>query len=263
MSHPLETCALCPRLCRPACPVSTGTGREAAVPTFLARMGLEHARGRVDDALAEAALTLCVDCGACEAHCHVHQPLPELLRDARRAVAVSRPVEPIEKPGPGTRVLAVEADERPLHRVVERLLGEPVAAWPTRNQLGVAYLHTDAWPSYAAVLRDLVAGRHVVTADGQVSRVLTEAGIEHQLLQELTEIAGDTGSCVMEGQTPLACCGGAAPLTVHHPEDAQRVAKAFARRWEGRCLSDAACKRHLEQSGVPVKDLLDRLLETP
>ena len=101
----------------------------------------------------------------------------------------------------------------------------------------------------------------MVTADGQVARVLGEAGIEHRRLSELTDIAADTGSCVMDGDKPLACCGGAAPLTVHHPEDAQRVAHAFARRWEGRCLSDSACRNHLALAGVQVQDLLDMLLE--
>ena len=42
------TCALRPRLCRPACPVATGSFREAATPTALARVVLGWTREQLE-----------------------------------------------------------------------------------------------------------------------------------------------------------------------------------------------------------------------
>ena len=65
MSSVVDTCALCPKLCRHVCPVSVGTGLESATPTailtevLLAEQNPEHAE------LASQAIDLCTRCGAC------------------------------------------------------------------------------------------------------------------------------------------------------------------------------------------------------
>ncbi len=65
MAEALDTCAVCPRLCRPACPVAMGSGREAAVPAVIAEVVRAWRDGRVGDDLAREAATLCVGCGGC------------------------------------------------------------------------------------------------------------------------------------------------------------------------------------------------------
>lgn len=259
MSAELSTCALCPRLCRPACPVTTGTGREAAVPTFLAGMAIEHERGRIEAELAEAALSLCTDCGACEAHCHIHHPLPELLRDARFEASVERVFEPVAAIEGDAEVVAVEADERPLAEVVARTLGVEVARWKTRDRFGAAHLDSRGWDPEPLIRA--AEGRRIIVADGGVAQALERAGIAVEWLTELVERDGCTGSCADGGERPLACCGGGGPLPVHHPEDAQRVARAYHRRWEGGVLSDARCRGHLRSAGFEARDVLDELLE--
>ncbi|MCO4748218.1 MAG: 4Fe-4S dicluster domain-containing protein [Proteobacteria bacterium] len=262
MSAELSTCALCPRLCRPACPVTTGTGREAAVPTFLAGMAIEFRRGRIEASLAEAALSLCTDCGACEEHCHIHHPLPELLRQARQEVAVDRLAEPLRPIDGDARRVAIEADDRPLGDVVEKLSGERVARWKTADRLGIGAIDSPAiWSERKPALRNWAEGRELVVADGGVAKALESAGVAFTWLSELADSDGCTGSCAAGGERPLACCGGGGPLADHHPEDAARLARAFARRWDGARLVDARCREHLRNSGIDASDLLDQLVE--
>lgn len=259
MSAELSTCALCPRLCRPACPVTTGTGREAAVPTFLAAVALDFERGTVSPELAEAALTLCADCGACEEHCHIHHPLPGLLSGVRTAVSVSRPVEPIQAIEGDAETVAIEVDERSLASVVAKALGIEVARWPTSDRFGAAHRDSEGW--HAGALRAAGEGRRLIVADGGVAQALDRAGLGYEWLSDLVPSEGCTGSCAAGGDRPLACCGGGGPLPVHHPEDAKRVALAFARRWTPAVLVDSRCRSHLRSAGVQARDLLDRLLE--
>lgn len=261
----LDTCVLCPRLCRHACPVATGSAREAAVPTWIATVLREVEAGRRPSADALAAATLCTACGACHDACHLGRPLPDLLRDAR---ARMEPVPGIEPLGPieGTGTLvAVETDERPLAALLARRLERPVRRWRTGDRLGVAAIeHPSAFDARAAALRSAVGDLEVVTADGGVARALEASGVGYRWLSDLVpelRSRGATGSCADGGRRPLACCGGAGPLARHHPEDAARVARTFALRGEIAWLADARCRGHLRAAGVDVRDLVDALVE--
>lgn len=86
MGTDFETCAWCPRLCRHVCPVAVATGREAATPTAMMTVALLAERGSVSPALAEAAASLCLSCGACTDHCKNRVPV---------AVALGRPAPPV------------------------------------------------------------------------------------------------------------------------------------------------------------------------
>ena len=88
----IQTCALCPKLCRHVCPVAVGTGREAATPTQIMTTLYRWTRGEVSPELAGAAVSLCTDCGACEAACGVDQPVPEILRRARLTLTEPAPI---------------------------------------------------------------------------------------------------------------------------------------------------------------------------
>ena len=263
MSAHLSRCTLCPRLCRAACPVAVGSAREASVPTQIAGVLLDAAEGRVSRELAAEAATLCTDCGACEEHCHLHQPLPRLIREAR---ALYVEVVPPQVPAPPVGdfdLIAVEADERPLAEALSRRLGRPVSPWRTRDQFGLAACDSSYWAEHAALLRTHTTGRTVVVADGGAALALERAGVRHVSLDAIVSgLPPATGSCVARGgPRPLACCGGGGPLHQHHPEDAARVADAWWRRAPTELVADARCRCHLRRSGHPARDWVDVLLE--
>lgn len=258
-----DTCALCPRLCRPSCPVASGSAREAAVPAVIAGVLLDFGRGRADAALAIEAATLCTDCGACQAHCHLDRPLPEALR-AMRARIVPPPayeaLRPIEGKG---RIIAIEADDRPLARALARRLGEPVRRWPTADRLGVAAIEHADFDRRLAEVRASVADAEIVIADGGIAEVLRRASVAFRWLHELLpDLASGCGSCRAPGDRPAACCGAAGPLARHHPDDADRVGRHWLARTAVRTVIDARCRSHLRRLDPGVRDPLDRLLES-
>lgn len=77
-------CTFCPKLCRPACPVSTETGRETHTPWGKMRALGEVLRGasepteeNLDPAWA------CTGCGHCAELCELDTPVQDTLREAR------------------------------------------------------------------------------------------------------------------------------------------------------------------------------------
>lgn len=259
-----DLCALCPRLCRPSCPVASGSTREAAVPALIGAALLDWTRDRLDPALAAKAATLCTDCGACQAHCHLDRPLPELLRTARSELLPCPPMARLESIEGVGRLVAVEADDRPLAAALAKRLGEPVRRWRTRDRLGVAAVEHPEWAARADALRTAIGGAEVIVADGGVAHALAASKIGFRWLQEVVpEVGGGTSSCRAPGDPrPLACCGAGGPLAAHHPDDAVRVGQAWLRRGDGSALADARCREHLRGCGGAVDDALDRLLAT-
>lgn len=268
-----DTCALCPRLCRHACPVASGSGREAAVPSVIAEVVRGWRQGRVADELAREAVTLCVDCGACQDACHVDAPLPEVLREARRALVRPPRLGAVERvEGRGTRV-AVLTDARDWSEALSARLGEPVARLRTDDALGAAAIGHPAWAEHARSLRDVLRGRAPVVAHGGVARALEAAGVTFTWLGDCTDLGALRGGCVarpaedaLGGRPALACCGGAPPLVDHHPTDARRVGARFLRDGgpAGRVgrvrLADVRCADHLRGAGHDVTDVVDVLL---
>jgi hypothetical protein len=263
IAEKVGTCTLCPRLCRPSCPVASGSAREAATPTAIASVLLDWERGLLPAAMAAEAATLCTDCGACEAHCHLHRPLPEALREARRALVsapIPEPVRPVEGSG---RYVAVESDDRRWAEALAKRLGAPVARWVTHDGLGVELVEH---PGFAAQARALVAAsadRQLVVADGGAATALRAAGVPFSWLHDLVPglVVDGLGSCACGGDRPMACCGAGGPLKRHHPEDARRVAQAWQGRTEARLVKDARCRGHLAASDPRWRDAVDRLLE--
>lgn len=263
MSHAFDTCALCPRLCRPSCPVTTGSQREAAVPAVIAGVLLSYKHGRLDAATAAEAATLCTDCGACQAHCHLDRPLPEALRAARRELTACPPFEPLRPIEGKGKLLAIEADDRGFAKALARRLGEPVRRWPTADRLGVAAIEYAEFAPRLSEIRMALGDAEVVVADGGVAEVLRKAKIPHRWLHEvLPDLAIGCGSCRVDGpERPLGCCGGAGPLRMHHPEDAERVARAWLARMDRPTVLDGRCRDFLVPLDRRVSDPLDALLE--
>lgn len=252
----VQTCSVCPRLCRHACPVAVGTGREAATPTALAGALVDYGRGLLDAADALGAATLCVDCGACQDACHIDRPLPELLREAR---AMLEP-EPALPPLPTIPLDGVDV-------VLEVTEGD-AATWAAEHApsahrvtcphaLGVVAVEHPVFLRRAAALRRLLDGRTVYSQDGAIHEVLARADVPVRwCLTPATSI----GSCQCStGQAPpMACCGARGPLSRHHPRAAERVARAFARRLPADAvLTDQRCARHLRAAGERALHVFD------
>lgn len=262
MSGQWDTCALCPRLCRTACPVATGSAREAAVPTLIATTIRAHEQGRLPVSQAIEAATLCTDCGNCAELCHIDRPLPEFLRSFRGehlAEPAVEPLRPIE--GSGARV-AIEADERPFAATLARHLGQSVRRWPTADRLGVALVEHEGWARQASELRRHASTHSLVVADGGVAQALEASDISFEWLHQVVRgLPTGAPSCRQEGRGPLACCGGAGPLATHHPDDARRVGKLWLDRAEDWKVGDARCREHLRGCGADPTDPLDALME--
>ncbi|MEZ4322791.1 MAG: (Fe-S)-binding protein [Myxococcota bacterium] len=257
-----DTCALCPRLCRSACPVATGSGREAAVPAVIAGTMLDVERGVLPESLGREALTLCTDCGACQEHCHLHVPLPAMLREAR-VERVPRPaleaLQPIQGMGDW---IAVESDERPFAEALSKALKVPVRRWATSDHLGVEVLPFPDFEQRLERIRGRVGAARVVVISGGVAKVLEAAGVGFQWLHEVVrDLPGGEGSCALGGSRPLGCCGAAGPLKSFHPDDAARTGRVWLDRSEEWVVRDARCRGHLNGCGGQVKDPLDALLE--
>jgi len=127
-----------------------GSAREAATPTAMMLGPFLHATGALDAAEALAYASLCTGCGACEAFCHVHRPVAELLRAARETLAApSNPTLLGRIQGEGALV-AVVCDGRPWAAALARRLGQAVAVLTTTDHLGELLLdHPAAFASVA------------------------------------------------------------------------------------------------------------------
>ncbi len=253
MSEPLSTCALCPRLCRFACPVANGTSREAAVPGTIAGVLLAWSRGTVDNAIAREAALLCSDCGRCQHVCHLHHPLPDLIAEARASLApvVVSGIGSVEGEG---ALVAIETDDRAWSAALASRLGEPVAKLRTPDALGGEARRAQGWEARRDSLRAQLKGRTAVVAHGAAARVLDEAGVTWRWLHDALGVPA-APSCVGGA---LTCCGGADALQTGHSADATRLAS----RWgvDG-ILADARCGAHLKAKGRVVVDVIDQLLE--
>lgn len=257
MTADLNTCSLCPRLCRHACPVAVGTGREAAVPAQIAIVLRDWDRGLHPDALAVAASTLCVDCGNCQDACHLHRPFVQAVREVRARLGVlpaPAPLAEIIDPA-GARARAVFVGDAAESRaaVLSGALREPVAAWPTSDGLGWRALGGPAWPRHAEAIRERAAGRALLVDDGGCGDALAAAGLAFRWVHEALEVHGTAASCRQGGVLGVGCCGAAGPLASHHPEDAARLAGRV------RCdaLADMRCAGHLRAQGRRVQDVWD------
>ena len=263
MSSMLDTCVLCPRLCRPACPVATGTGREAAVPTLIATMAKRWRDRTISKDLAIQALALCVDCGACERHCHIGHPLPALLKEVRRELRTWVPVEPLRPLiGEGTTV-AIEVDERPWGDALATWIGEPVRRWATGDHLGWKNLGLDGWANHVDDLIQHVSDRELVVADGAVAEVLDSARVTYTWLHDkCPQLADGQTSCASDSNGhSLGCCGAAGNLYDSWPEDALLLADRWLRVHEDTPVQDTRCRNHLRRTGAIVRDSVDRILE--
>jgi ferredoxin len=268
----VEHCALCPRLCRHACPVAVATGREAATPTAIATILLRWTRGSAPDALAAAAATLCTDCGACEDACGIDRPVVAQLQAARAAVLPAAHPETLRAVEGGASTVAIECDNRAWGPALAAHLGHGVARLQTTDHLGTASLDSGALTEdHIATLRNSLAGRTAVVACHGCARVVEAAGIETVHLAEMVTTPSDArvhrpcNGPQLAGaslQATVLCCGAGGPLAHHHPDMADDVGHALAAEFGTQPVvsPDARCANHLRKCGAVVADLVDLLM---
>jgi len=258
----LETCVLCPRLCRPACPIANGTSREAAVPSLIAAAVFASERGTQGAELAKEALALCINCGRCESFCHISHPLPDLLQEAReRFGLISRP-EPLRFIQGEEEWVAVLCDQRPWARALSEQAGVSVGIWETGDELGYRCIGTSFWLEQKTALLAMTEGRTLIVADGGVARAFRAAGIPFRWLHDVVPfVAVSPLSCEIEGSQDRSCCGGADPFCNSSAEDVERLGSQAMARVAGVGVNDGRCARHLVRCGGDVRDAVDRLIE--
>lgn len=261
MSTAFDTCALCPRLCRVACPVATLTAREAAVPTQIAEVLRGWREGRVSDALARASVTLCVDCGRCQERCHIDQPLPAALREARRELLGAKAPTTLSPIVGASKVVAVLTDDRDWSAALAVHRRAPVALWRTADQLGETARGGPGWQAHLDAVRAQASGRELVVAHGAVAVVLGEAGVPYRWLHEVLGREEVRCGCAGPGDGGPSCCGGAGPLAEHHPADAARMARKWLAAGPDRVVADARCAGHLARVGLVARSLVDEAVE--
>jgi Fe-S oxidoreductase len=178
-------CTYCPKLCRPACPVSTVEGRETVTPWGKMRAMGEAARGivPVDEARLSPAYA-CTGCMKCFELCELDNPVATTLRDGR-AEALAHGVAPGSV---RALVAGFAAREAALRRAAKALpQGEgPVGFVP--GCTAVTFEH-EGIPGIAAAIGALDAPCAVV-ADGCCGLPLLEAGDREGFAQRARAMAG-------------------------------------------------------------------------
>ena len=200
-------CSVCPKLCRPACPVAAGTGREAAQPWRISDAVVRGVAAGWSVELAQQVAS-CTGCLACASPCLPGTNLPEESRAARAAaasagaplpaaVAMRNRVAATGSPRRGTRPglvpdggattattvlwLGCPADGTPVGDAAVALFaaaGEPVrceaagqCCGAVTNDLGLA---SETAALAAGAARDLAGAERVVVASPSCARMMRE-----------------------------------------------------------------------------------------
>ncbi len=223
---PTTPCAFCPRLCRHACPVAVATGMEAAVPSNI--FALIHAAQQEggDVAVATAAASLCLGCGACTSACAVEVPVAERLRAWRAAHGEAPAAEGVgEVTGKGEPVLVGDASRAfeggRTARTASGDVAEVLAFAGIPEQRVVA-------PSLSARFRTCFEGADVSAHPGQ-----------------------------------LACCGRREGFAEREPVAARAVAEANVEVFAGLrvACADASCAAWLRAHGADIVGPFDATTE--
>ncbi len=268
----IQTCALCPKLCRHSCPVAVATGREASTPTAIMTTLLRWHRDEVEPEQARLAATLCTNCGSCETTCGIEQPVIKILREVRAQLVEPMAAKPLQKVEGGATYVAIECDDRNWAAALAAHLGRGVARLQTHDHLGADRLdHPQSATEHLVGLRDRLGGRVAIVSCHRCESAVKAAGIDTLHLQTLCPmpISGTIHHPChgprLEGDTPasaLACCGASGPLRHTHPEAAMDVkAQAVLRLGtDSACSPDTQCAQHLRSGGLNVIDPVSHLL---
>jgi Fe-S oxidoreductase len=194
-------CSLCPKLCRPACPVAAGTGREAVQPWRISDAVVRASANGWTVPLAEQVAS-CTGCLACAQPCLPGTNLPEESRAARaaafaggaplpaatalaaRIVATGSPRRPAPpRPGAGGTVLwlGCPSDGTPVGDAAVAVFaaaGEPVRCETTGDCCGAVALDLGLAEEAAALAArastNLAGAERVVAVAPSCARMMRE-----------------------------------------------------------------------------------------
>lgn len=192
-------CSVCPKLCRPTCPVQHGTGREAVAPWRISDAVVTGTTSGWTPPLAEQ-VAACTGCLACAQPCLPGTNLPEESRAARAAAAAAgallpaavrlreriaasgsprRTAPPAAAPVTGTGLLPGCPATPEITAAATALFaaaGEPVT--PTERCCGAVALDLGLAPEAAALATDcadsLAGTGRVVVATPSCARMLRD-----------------------------------------------------------------------------------------
>lgn len=271
MSSVVDTCALCPKLCRHVCPVAIGTGLESATPTAILTEVLLADQDEANAPTAAEAIGLCTRCGACADFCGVDQPVVTLLDETRtryqpRPSPWSPPV--ITGHAPTVAILCGPDDWT---KGLAESLQQDIAVLRTDDHLGEPHMiRSDTRDELVAALAKLMQGRTAITSCATCRTALELAGVTVESVSAVTQHVPAfptwrTCHCAPgpSVDTVIRCCGARAPLSLEHPDLASAMAKEIAIRLEGQTVfvPDTRCAAHLVSAGAPAVGPTDHLLQ--
>ena len=270
MSVATETCALCPRLCRHSCPVAVGTGLESTTPTAIMTL-LVHPHQQPE--LSRAAVDLCTQCGACEDHCGLDQPVRTLLSEARANLHPPlAPWSPQAIQG-HWQTVAVICGPIDWSADLATMTGQGVSTLRTDDHLGEVHrARADTETPTIQQLELLFAGRTAVAACHTCKEALESASVTVEMLDGLLPRRPNrptwrTCRCTPSPgvRTLQKCCGARGPLSTAHPSLAAEMAHSLRKRLDGQAVytPDARCAAHMQGSGANVIGPVDLLSPPP
>lgn len=270
MNVAIETCALCPRLCRHSCPVAVGTGLESTTPTAIMAL-LVHPQQQPE--LSRAAVDLCTQCGACEDHCGLDQPVRSLLAEAR--AALHPPLPPWNPPiiHGHSQTVAVICGTTDWSADLSAVTDQDVATLHTTDHLGEVHrARTDATAATLERLETLFNGRTAVVECHTCREALEAASVSVEMLDALlprrpSRPTWRTCRCAASPgvRTLQNCCGARGPLSTTHPSLANEMAHSLRKRLDGQAVytPDARCAAHMQGAGANVIGPVDLLPPHP
>lgn len=219
----------CPKMCTFACPVTSATGRDDAVPWSFHRTVSDLAGGRLP-VVAEvgARLTACSGCLACQVPCAFDQDVPSQVR-AGRAALVEAGVAPAEVEAAVAAVAAGLA--------------------PTGAPLPVAPAGASAWAD--------------VAGDGTGATTLVVAGCRDDAaaLADAVTVLRAAGERVAV-HIPEGCCGALLDdlgARTAGDESRDRLAAAVTDPPARVVATDPHCLGSFRAAGLPAEDLASAL----
>ena len=270
MTAAVDTCALCPKLCRHVCPVSVGTGMESATPTAMLTEVLLADQHADSEQLAAQAMGLCTRCGACSDFCGVDQPVVDLLDQARTRHTPAPPAWTPPAIHGHTPTVAIVCGADDWTKGLAEALGQDIAVMRTHDHLGEAHrIRTDCREDTIARIATLMHGRTAITSCATCRTALEAAGVTVESVSAATSSVPAfptwrTCHCAPgpSVDTVIRCCGARAPLSIEHPNLADMMGREIAIRLEGQTVfvPDARCAAHLISAGAPVVGPTDHLL---
>ena len=259
----MEACVYCPKLCRHVCPVAVSTNLEKATPTAMITGVWAAKKGLISLEQGLEFANLCAECGACEKHCAIDQPVSKWLKDFREEFETEQISLPVIEGD--AKWVAIIHDERDWSKALRDQWMKPIARCRVKNAFGRdGPLSKKNLNQHSSGIKKWGQNRHFITTDDQTLQTLLNTGLQASHLKSfIPDCDWDLVECgqTKAGQSDLVSCCGAS-LQHRLPEIAKEIATAFMANKHGVLFcANANCASHLRESGHRVVDCIDRLME--